>query len=199
MPSFTRNWLAKRGPGALPAQFGWFDQAVIAVTVLALVLWTVFPASSVYGIIGLLAGTLNLLRLARWAGWRSFTEPLVTILHAGFLFVPAGFMLTAAAALWSETVPRAAAQHAWMAGAISVMTIAVMTRASLGHSGRPLVAGKGITMIYGLAIAAAVSRVISGFVPGIPWLLEFAGAAWIMAFLGFVIVYMPLFMGRPAK
>ena len=196
VPSFTRNWLAKRGPGALPAQFGWIDQAVLAVTVLALLLWTAFPASAVSGAIGLLAGALNLFRLARWAGWRSFAEPLVAILHVGFLFVPAGFLLTGAAALWPEIVPRPAAQHAWMAGAIALMTLAVMTRASLGHSGRPLAAGKGITAIYGFAIAAAVARVISGIVPAIPWLLEIAGAAWIMAFLGFVIVYAPLLLRR---
>ncbi|MEP7173391.1 MAG: NnrS family protein [Aestuariivirga sp.] len=199
VPSFTRNWLAKRGPGALPAQFGWFDQAVLAVTVLALLLWTLFPASAVSGAIGLLTGALNLLRLARWAGWRSFAEPLVAILHAGYLFVPVGFLLTGSVALWPETVPRAAAQHAWMAGAIAVMTLAVMTRASLGHSGRPLVAGKGITAIYGLVTAAAVTRVFSGIVPGIPWLLEIAGAAWIMAFIGFVIIYIPLLVLRPAK
>ncbi len=196
VPSFTRNWLARRGPGALPAPFGWIDQAVLAVTVLALLLWTGFPASAVSGAIALLAGVLNLLRLGRWAGWRCFAEPLVAILHLGFLFLPVGFLLTGTAVLWPEIVPRPAAQHAWMAGAIPVMTLAVMTRASLGHSGRPLAAGKGITAIYGLAIAAAVTRVISGIVPAVPWLLETAGAAWIMAFLGFVIVYAPLLLRR---
>ena len=196
VPSFTRNWLARRGPGALPAPFGWIDQAALAVTVLALLLWTGFPASTVSGTIGLLAGALNVFRLARWAGWRCLAEPLVAILHAGFLFVPAGFLLTGTAALWPEIVPPAAAQHAWMAGAIAVMTLAVMTRASLGHSGRPLAAGKGTTAIYCLAITAVIARVISGIVPAIPWLLEFAGAAWIMAFLGFVIIYAPLLLRR---
>ena len=56
VPSFTRNWLAKRGPGTLPAQFDWIDQAVLAATVLALLLWTAFPASAVSGVIALLAG-----------------------------------------------------------------------------------------------------------------------------------------------
>lgn len=198
VPSFTRNWLAKRDPGALPAQFDWIDQAVFAVTVVALLLWTAFPASAVSGAVGLLAGALNLFRLARWTDWRCLAEPLVAILHAGFLFVPAGFLLTGAAALWPEIVPPAAAQHAWMAGAIAVMTLAVMTRASLGHSGRPLAAGKGTTAIYGLAITAAIARVISGIVPAIPLLLEIAGAAWIMAFLGFVVVYAPLLLLRRA-
>lgn len=198
VPSFTRNWLARRGPGALPAQFDWTDQAVLAVTALALLLWTAFPASGGSGAIALLAGALNLFRLARWTGWRCLAEPLVAILHAGFLFIPAGFLLTGAAALWPEIVPPAAAQHAWMAGAIAVMTLAVMTRASLGHSGKALAAGKGTTAIYGLAITAVIARVVSGIVPAIPLLLEIAGAAWIMAFLGFVIVYAPLLLLRRA-
>ena len=198
VPSFTRNWLARRGPGVLPAPFNWIDQAVLAATVLALLLWTGLPASGVSGAAAMLAGTLNLFRLVRWAGWRCLAEPLVAILHLGFLFVPVGFLLTGEAALWPEIVPPAAAQHAWMAGAIAVMTLAVMTRASLGHSGKVLAAGKGTTAIYCLAITAVVARVISGIVPAIPWLLEIAGAAWIMAFLGFVIVYAPLLLLRRA-
>lgn len=130
---------------------------------------------------------------------RSFAEPLVAILHVGFSFVPAGFLLTETAALWPEIVPRVTDQHTWMAGAIAVMTLAVMTRASLGHSGQPLAAGKRITTIYGLAAAAAVTRIISGIFPSVPWLLEISGATWIVAFLGFVFVYAPLFVGRPAK
>jgi uncharacterized protein involved in response to NO len=58
-------------------------------------------------------------RLARWVGWRCLSEPLVAILHARFLFVPAGFLLTGVAALWPEIIPAPAARHAWMAGAIA--------------------------------------------------------------------------------
>ena len=196
IPSFTRNWLAKRGPGRLPAQFDRADQVVLAVTSLALATWTVLPESMISGVLGILAGLLNLYRLLRWTGWRTFDEPLVTILHAGYVFVPIGFIMTAASSLWPDVMPRAASQHAWMAGAIAIMTLAVMTRASLGHSGRPLMADRRISTIYALAITAAVSRIVSGVIPGVPWLLEIAGVAWILAFTGFAIVYAPLLAVR---
>ena len=198
IPSFTRNWLSKRGPGQLPAQFGRPDLVVIAASVLALAAWAAMPASAATGALAILAGALNVFRLARWAGWRSFAEPLVTILHAGYVFVPLGFMMTGAAALWPEAIPLAAAQHAWMAGAIAVMTLAVMTRASLGHSGQPLAATRKISAIFVLAIAAALARVVSGIMPAIPWLLEMAAAAWILAFLIFVFVYAPLLVLKRA-
>lgn len=196
IPSFTRNWLARRGPGRLPAQFDRADQVVLAVTSLALATWTALPESMISGVLGILAGLLNLYRLLRWAGWRTFEEPLVTILHAGYVFLPVGFIMTAASSLWPDLMPRAASQHAWMAGAIAIMTLAVMTRASLGHSGRPLMADRRISTIYALAITAAVSRIVSGVLPGVPWLLEIAGVAWILAFAGFAIVYAPLLAMR---
>jgi uncharacterized protein involved in response to NO len=72
------------------------------------------------------------------------------------------------------------------------MTLAVMTRASLGHTGRLLVASKPVSAIYLFAIIAATARIAAGITPAIPWLLEIAGLAWIMAFVGFVVVYAPL-------
>lgn len=197
VPSFTRNWLAKRG-GRLPAQFGRVDKAVLALSVLGLVAWVGFQEAQISGYIGMAAGLANFYRLARWAGWRCFAEPLVAILHVGYLFVPIGFMLTAMSALFPEAVSRAAAQHAWMAGAIAIMTLAVMTRASLGHTGRPLVASRKVSAIYVFAIIAATARVAAGIAPSVPWLLEIAGLAWIAAFGGFVVVYAPLLVAQRA-
>lgn len=192
VPSFTGNWLAKRGPGRMPASFGVIDQISLVLTGAALAAWVTFPVSAPTGILGFLAGAMNFVRLVRWAGWRTLAEPLVTILHIGYLFVPAGFLLTAAAALWPETVPMAAAQHAWMAGAFSIMTIAVMTRASLGHSGLPLKAGMKIVSIYILLFCAAILRIIYGFVPEYFLLLEISGASWIAGFGLFVMIYGPI-------
>ncbi|MFN4142838.1 NnrS family protein [Aestuariivirga sp.] len=194
IPSFTRNWLARRAPGRLPEGFSTFDKAAIGLTAAALLLWVARPGSALAGILLLAAGAANLLRLARWAGWRSLSEPLVSILHAAYLFVPLGFLLVGSAALWPEQVPPSAAIHAWTAGAILLMTLAVMTRASLGHSGMPLTADRRITAIYVLALVAALSRIAAGLAPGASWLLEVAGLGWILAFLVFVAVYAPLFL-----
>ena len=176
----------------MPAQFGRVDKIVLAVSLLALAAWVIFPESIVSGYTGILAGLANFYRLARWTGWCCFAEPLVVILHVGYLFVPIGFVLTGASVLYPDAIPHAAAQHAWMAGAIAIMTLAVMTRASLGHSGRPLVASRQISAIYLLAVVAATTRIAAGIAPAVPWLLEIAGMTWIMAFSGFVIVYAPL-------
>jgi uncharacterized protein involved in response to NO len=69
------------------------------------------------------------------------------------------------------------------------MTLAVMTRASLGHTGRPLTADRATTAIYLAVVAAAALRVASGFSPGAQALMQLSGALWIAAFGGFVIAY----------
>src|SRR3954466_14382543 len=91
IPSFTRNWLVKFNPGRLPVPFGRFDGLVIACSALALVSWIVAPLSTVTGAAMALVGGLHLVRLARWAGDRTFRERLLLILHVGYVFVPLGF------------------------------------------------------------------------------------------------------------
>lgn len=199
IPSFTRNWLARKAPGRLPATFDATDKAIIAVTAAALFSWVVLPWASVTGTAMLVAGIANLWRVSRWAGWRSLSEPLVGILHLAYLFLPLGFLVMAAATLWPEAVPHSAGLHTWTVGAIVLMTLAVMTRASLGHSGMPLTADVRISAIYVLAAAAALSRVGAGLFPQADWLLHLAAASWVLAFLLFAAVYAPLFVRRRAR
>ena len=196
VPSFTRNWLARRAPGAMPAPMDRYDIGVAAGTGAALALWIVLPGSAVTGVAALAVGAAQAVRLARWAGWRSLAEPLVAVLHAGYAFVPLGFVLLGLHVLAPEAVPRPAALHAWLAGAIGLMTLAVMTRASLGHSGRTLTASPGTVGIYALAVLAALARVYAGFAPSALWALHLGAAAWIGAFGGFVLLYGPLLV-RP--
>lgn len=196
IPSFTRNWLVRRAPGALPMPFDGDDKVIIAVTALALLLWIAMPHALTTAIAMLAAGIANLWRLSRWAGWRSLAEPLVCILHLAYLFLPLGFIAMAAATLFPDAVPHSAGLHTWTVGAIVLMTLAVMTRASLGHSGMPLHADRRISGIYLLAAVAAVARVCAGLFPQADWLLHLAAASWVLAFLIFAVVYAPLFV-RP--
>ena len=198
IPSFTRNWLARRVPGALPEPFGGDDKIVIIVTAVALLLWVVTPNYVTTAIAMLAAGIGNLWRLSRWAGWRTVAEPLVAILHLAYLFLPLGFLAMAASILFPDVVPQSAGLHTWTVGAIVLMTLAVMTRASLGHSGMPLTANRAITGIYGLAAVAALSRVGAGLFPPADGLLHLAAASWVLAFLLFAAVYGPLFVKRRA-
>ena len=120
--------------------FARFDMMVLAASALALVAWIAAPTHQVAGALLLLAGLLQLARLARWAGDRTLADRLVLVLHVAYAFVPLGFLLTGAAAL-TNAVPVSAGLHAWAGGAIGMMTLAVMTRASLGHTGNALQAG----------------------------------------------------------
>lgn len=188
VPSFTRNWLARQAPGRMPAPFGRFDGATLGASALALAAWVILPFAAATGLLLALAGVMQAARLCRWAGERTVSDRLVLILHVGYAFVPLGFLLTAAAALGQ--IPASAGIHAWTAGAVGTMTLAVMTRASLGHTGRALTASAGTQAIYAAVVLGALARICAGLHPA--WsdpLLAFAGTVWAGAFLGFVVVY----------
>jgi uncharacterized protein involved in response to NO len=194
VPSFTNNWLVRSNPGRLPVPFSRFDMIAIAASALALLAWIVIPAHLATGALLLAAGVVQAVRLARWAGDRTISDRLVLVLHVGYAFVPIGFLLLAAST-WLTAVPPSAGIHAWTAGAIGLMTLAVMTRATLGHTGRPLEAGPATQVIYGLVLLAAVLRVVAVFA-GSAALLEFSSVAWIAGFTGFVLLYAPLLATR---
>jgi uncharacterized protein involved in response to NO len=150
IPSFTRNWLVKFNPGRLPVPFGRFDGVVIGCSAIAIIAWIVAPLSTLTGVAMALVGGLHLVRLARWAGDRTFRERLLLILHVGYVFVPLGLLLHALAVFGA--LPPSAGIHAWMAGAAGTMTLAVMTRASLGHTGQALTASPATQAIYAAII-----------------------------------------------
>ncbi|MFK4722062.1 uncharacterized protein involved in response to NO [Bradyrhizobium niftali] len=194
IPSFTRNWLVKFNPGRLPVPFGRFDGAVVGLSALALISWIVAPLNVITGAVMALVGVLHLVRLARWAGDRTSRERLLLILHVAYVFVPLGFLLHALAVFGA--LPPSAGIHGWMAGAAGTMTLAVMTRASLGHTGQALTASPATQGIYVAIVAAALARVAA-----VAWpahgdaLLHVAACGWVVAFLGFAIAFGPLLAG----
>jgi uncharacterized protein involved in response to NO len=196
VPSFTRNWLARRPGAPLPAAPGRLDAAALALALAALLAWVAAPGSPAGGGLCLAAAAAHALRHARWRGWHTRSEPLLLVLHVGYAFVPLGFATVGLAALRPDLVPPSSALHAWTAGAIGVMTLAVMTRAALGHTGRPLTAGPLLATIYALATAAALARVAAGLGPA---LLHLAATLWILAFALFALAFFPvLTRPRPA-
>jgi uncharacterized protein involved in response to NO len=191
IPSFTRNWLVRRGPGRLPAPFDRQDENCILLSSCSLALWVVVPDELPTGVMLLAAAAFNTARLCRWAGDRTIADRLVLVLHVGYLFVPIGFLLGGLAAF--GIVPSSAGIHAWTVGAIGIMTLAVMSRASLGHTGRALVASPGVQAVYALATLAALARICAALHPA--WgdvALPLSGLAWTGAFLGFAALYAPL-------
>jgi len=153
IPSFTRNWLAKRGVReGLPRQPGRFDIAVIGLTALAFLAWISAPQGWLTGGLFTVAAAAQLLRLARWKGWKTMADPLVLILHVGYAWVPIGLALLAAVD-FGTAFPRSAAVHALTAGAMATMILAVMSRATLGHTGRELRASALTQVAYVLVTA----------------------------------------------
>jgi uncharacterized protein involved in response to NO len=195
VPSFTRNWLVRENPGRLPAPMGPIDLSVIAFSAAVLVLWVVRPVGPDTAAALGAAGLAQLLRLARWAGDRTARDRLVLILHVGYAFVPLGFLLSSATAL--DLVAVGAGIHAWTVGAAGTMTLAVMTRASLGHTGHALAASAVTQAIYAAIVIAALARIGAAFFP--TWsepLLELTVLAWCAAFFGFAASYGPLLAGK---
>jgi uncharacterized protein involved in response to NO len=200
VPSFTRNWLAKRRSAFLPVPpMQKFDKAALVALLVALGLWVALPLHMATGAALALAGGLHVMRLIRWAGHRTLAEPLVTVLHAGYAFVPLGALALAVEILAPGSFGMAGAQHLWMAGAIGLMTLAMMTRATLGHTGQALTAGVGTVAIYAALILSVLARVAAGILPEISGLLHtVAGLGWIAAFGGFAVVYGTLLLRLPA-
>lgn len=200
VPSFTRNWLVKRGSAVLPAPpMQRFDRMALGVLLAALLGWVAAPLHPLTGVMLGLAGVMHAWRLSRWAGHRTLAEPLVAVLHAGYAFVPLGAVALAVEILSPGSVGMAGAQHLWMAGAIGLMSLAVMTRATLGHTGQALTAGPGTVAIYAALVVAVLARVAAGLWPALAGPLHVVGGSgWIAAFGGFALVYGRLLLRVPA-
>lgn len=196
IPSFTRNWLSKQHAASLPQPFGKFDIGTLFITVCGLVSWVVTPDQAWTATALIIAGVMNGLRLIRWQGWQTFREPLVWSLHLGFLWFPVGLILIGVS-FFVEEIPVSAGLHALTAGAIGGMILAVMTRATLGHSGRGLTADKTTMVIYVLVFFAALTRVLASLAPVLfDNLLVASFAAWCGAFGLFSVHYGRMMLRR---
>ena len=195
VPSFTRNWLAKRQTQNLPGPPGIIDRAALGTLHAGLFGWAFAPDFPPLGLLLLVSAALNLWRLTRWRGAATAAEPLLLVLHVGYAWMVFGAALLGLSMLYAD-VPLTAAVHALTAGAIGTMTLAVMTRATRGHTGRELSADSVTSTIYVLVNLAAVMRVTAAF-----WsmpLLVGSACLWIAAFAGFVLCYSPMLL-RPGN
>ena len=191
VPSFTRNWLVRRGATRLPVPpMQRFDKLSLLMLLLALLPWVIRPEAMLTGIALIIAGLLHVVRLLRWEGLQTGAEPLVWVLHVGYGFLPAGAVAIGVEAIWPGMFGMAGAQHLWMAGAVGIMTLAIMTRATLGHSGRALMATRGTRLIYLSIILSVLARLAAGLWPmqagGLHLL---AGLGWLGAFGAFTLIY----------
>ena len=193
VPSFTRNWLVKTRPEvAPPASPSRVDLACLLVVVAGLVSWVVSADSKITFAVQILGGAAAAIRLSRWRGLKTLREPLLAILHLGYAWLAFGLALLGLNGFF-DWLPATAGLHALTVGAVGTMTLAVMTRASLGHSGRALTAGPGTVAIYVLVTIAAALRVgapLAG--PQVLMTTSLAGLAWTAAFGLFAALYGPM-------
>jgi uncharacterized protein involved in response to NO len=194
VPSFTRNWLAKRQTADLPAAPDVVDRVALEILHAGLFAWVFFPAFQPVGVLLLFGAAFNLWRLLRWRGGATAAEPLLLVLHVGYGWLVLGAVLLGLAVIDAD-IPQGAAIHALTAGAIGTMTLAVMTRATRGHTGRVLSADRATVAIFLCVNIAAIIRV--GAVVGETWAMEMLVASsilWIGAFALFVLLYGPMLL-----
>ena len=199
VPSFTRNWLAKRISKPNVTAANEWDRALVIGTGFALAAWIVAPSHPITAVLCGLAAIGNLWRITRWRGLATWREPLLLVLHLGYLWVPVGLALIAATP-WVSAMTGTMALHALTAGAMGTMPLAVMTRASRGHTGRLLQADTATSAVFLAVLAAAVLRLAAPLWPAqYVTLLGLSAALWILAFGLFCLAYGPMLMRARAK
>jgi uncharacterized protein involved in response to NO len=192
VPAFTVNALRKTGRPVDLVPLPGVDRAAILALICVAVVDLIVPGGVVAGLVAALAAMLVALRLSRWHGLRTLRTPLLWVLHLGYLLVALALALKAAA-MTGGFAWTAAWLHLQLAGAIAMMIVAVMTRATLGHTGRELVASPMTTAAYVALLGAALLRVF-GATAFEAVAAAHIGAAllWVLAFGLFLAAYGPM-------
>jgi len=202
-PGFTTNALRRRGVDARATSWPWLDRLTVALAVSFVAVDLLAPRTTASGSVAAAAGLAVMARMAGWQTLRTWRDPLVWSLHAGAAWVAVGLLLVAVGDL-GHAIPASVGLHALTAGAMGSMILAVMTRVSLGHTGRALALPRGAVGSYLLVHVGAGARVVAALTPGsvdFPLLLA-GGLLWAAAFGLFAVLYAPILLrprvdGRP--
>ena len=190
--SFTDNKLGTRA-----RRWPLIERLVPAVTLVALIAALIAPASLVTALLAAIAATVHGIRLAGWYTRKYWAVPLLWMLHLGYAWITLGFALLALSAAGMSTATLSAL-HAFTAGGVGVLTLGMMARVSLGHTGRLLEPAPVMTLAFVAVNLAALTRVVlpllfpAAYAP----IMTAAGVVWVAAFGVFVVVYAPMLL-RP--
>ncbi|OBV37904.1 NnrS family protein [Janthinobacterium psychrotolerans] len=192
IPMFTRNG----APGSTPVSSP--KRALVAVGLMAAagVAWIAGAPGLLTAPLALAAGAMSLANLLAWQPQRTLRVPLLWILHLSYAWIGIGFLLLAAASL--DWLPASVAFHALTVGSMAGLIIGMMTRTTLGHTGRPLKAGAKEAAMYWLVQLGALARLLAAVGPAplaIAALLA-AGVCWSAAFILYAVTYAP-YLWRP--
>jgi uncharacterized protein involved in response to NO len=193
VPAFTANALRSRGKNGSMRSWPWLEAVTIA-SMVALALADILVHSSlVLAIVAAIAAVAHAIRMSGWQGHRTLSQPIVWILHAGYAWLPLGLALKAVYELygfeWS-----ARWLHALTMGAAATMIVAVITRASLGHTGRPLVVDRNVSIAYGLILGATLVRVFGSLALPYEISVWVAGVLWLGSFVLLLARYLPILL-----
>lgn len=203
IPAFTKSGLARYGITVQLQDNRWIDVVSIASIVAMLLGDLAIPLSAANGAVALLAAVAQAIRLARWHGHRTLRDPLIWVLHLGYAWLVTGLLLKA---IWLLAAAPFAEKwiHALTVGAFATIILAVMTRASLGHTGRALVARPNLTACYAFVTVSAMMRV---FAPAVfptryDTVVTISAIFWMGAFGIFLLIFVPILAkpradGRP--
>ncbi len=190
-PAFSRNWLAARGVSALPAPFGAVDRAALGLSGVVALAWAASGASPLTGALAALAALALAVRLVRWQAVRVAREPLLLAQHAAYLWLVIGAALLALSSL-TDLAGISQVRHALGAGAVGSMTVIVMLRATLGHSGREIRGTLYDWVLFALLHLGAALRVLAGWQGESEAMIAAAGHMWAGAMLMFVLRSLPI-------
>lgn len=194
IPNFTANWLKQQGSEIRPALMGKFDIFCIFASLLGLLAWVMMPENAYTGVFLVMAGGLQAVRLSRWQMAAVVGNVMLLILQIAYLWLVVGLIaLGLQVSLQLEMLDLPI--HALTVGAFSTMIMGMMTRASLGHTGRKIVASR-LTLIAFICIQiSAISRVLSGFSDIFhDQFLHLSALAWMLCFALFIFEYAPYFL-----
>jgi uncharacterized protein involved in response to NO len=145
----------------------------------------------------LVAGTAGLVRVALWRGLWTRGKPILWTLHLSYALNALGFLTLGLAQLGLTS--DLAALHLLGIGGVGGMTLAIMSRATLGHTGRALVAPRPVALAYALIPLAALVRFAGAELPAAHTAaILVAGALWLLAFGLFTVALWPVFWGPRA-
>ncbi len=197
VPAFTTNVLRREGVEPLPRAADKRDSVAILMVAALLVADLVAPSSVATGWVALAAGIAGAGRMVGWRTGHVLTSPILWVLHLGYAWLVFG-LLFKGFAMVTEAVPEILALHALTIGALGCMTLGVMTRAGLGHTGRPLHVSTMIAASYLLVSLAAAMRIAWPLaeLPFYDAAMLASGLLWSSAFLIFTAVYWPV-LTRP--
>ncbi|MCP5043446.1 MAG: NnrS family protein [bacterium] len=189
-PVFTRNALRRQGVEAEIVSRRPVGAVAISLGALAMLADLLEPRSQLAAMLGLCAFPLLLVRQSGWGFFKTLDQPILWILHVGHVWLAVGFACLGLSNAFGVGIG-AAAVHAFTAGAMGTLILGMMPRVSLGHSGRPIVAGPMTVAMFACVIAGAAIRIVgaAGAVEAYRPSVLIGGGLWAIAWLIFTIVY----------